>query len=243
MPYCIHCGTQYTNPGRFCMHCGKALPASASSSFQTLLKPATGSPKQVRNIMYALTGLVIVLAIFSIIAGSNKEPVKESKKKKFSDYDRGDKATVDSVVAVVPPASIDTAMVGPVEIPAEEPLRVENDTLTAEPDKPAPSYVDPAYNNLVFTSPCYVIITGFYTDPEMARKEASKLIRKGYRAAFLHTSNFPVFNNSQYYATVVGPYETASECWNGLRSLRKIGPHWYGVKLTYDSYDRVELKP
>lgn len=238
MPYCIHCGTQYTNPDRFCMHCGKALPASAGSSFQPHSKPAAGSPKQVRTIMYSLTGLVIVLAIFSIVTGNTKEPVKEARKKKFGNYDKEEMSTADTIVTTLPAVPMDSAAAAPIEIPVEEPMVVPTDTL-----KTVPSYVDPVYNNLVFTSPCYVIITGFYNSQDEARKESLKLIRNGYRAAYLDASGFPVLNNSRYYATVIGPYETSSECWNGLRSLRRIGPHWYGVKLTYDRYDRVELKP
>jgi hypothetical protein len=236
------------------MNCGKALPASPSLTIQPIQKPSSskGDPKKVRAIIFSLTALFIVLAVFSLIAGRQKEPVKKSSKydKDLADYQREDIVTIDS--AVIPPMgtiqqpAYEGTIVPPGSVP-DDAITVAPaapDTVTLEMPKPSPpTYINSYTRELQFFSPCYVIITGFYKDYNMARNEAKRLTSNGYEAAYINLSSFPVFNYQNYYATVIGPYETSSECWDRLRSLPRIGPHWYGVKLTLVAYDRVELKP
>lgn len=248
MPYCIYCGKQYKEPDRFCMNCGKALPASVNLTIQPMQKPhsSKGDPKKVRAIIFLVTALFIVLAVFSIVAGRHKEPVKKSSKydeDKANDQ-REDIVIVDSTTHPVPMDTMEQPAyegpVAPVEAVPDEKITVAPDTVKP---KTYPSYINSSTRELQFFSPCYVIVTAFYKNNNEARDEAMRLTRNGYRAAYINLSNFPVFKYQDYYATVIGPYETSSECWNGLRSLQRVGPHWYGVKLTYDAYDRVELKP
>lgn len=250
MPYCIYCGKQYKEADSFCINCGKALPASANLTIQPL-KPAgssEGSPRKVRAIIFSVTALFIAIGVFSIFAGRNKEPIKKSLRddEDRTRYGSEDIVTDDTATYLIPMDTLQEAYeepVAPVETVPDQSISVAPDTLTIPMPKPSPSYIDPSTRELQYLSPCYVIVTGFYKDHNMARNEAMRLTGNGYRAAYLHLSNFPVFKFQNYYATVIGPYETSPECWDGLRSLQRIGPHWYGVKLTYDRYDRVELKP
>ena len=241
MPYCIHCGQQYQQPANFCTACGKRLPAPVAP---VATKVATKSAPLSRNgkiFMLLLAAFVIIMGTISIVLAnaSHKKTAEQKEKKEYVT----EEAVRDTAVAIMPEVVEDSAVITVAPPMDEAGPPVAYDTASPPPPPPVlPSYVK-ADGELWYYSPCFVIITGFYYDDLLAQREAKRLQANGYSGAYCYMGNFPVFKGKEVYATVIGPYQTYSECQEALRTLRKIGPFWYGVKLSFDVNEHVEIRP
>ena len=95
---------------------------------------------------------------------------------------------------------------------------------------------------LVHRSDCFVIITGSFANEAYARDFAVNMKNEGYQnTGYLWIPDYPSLSGKQFYATFIGPYQTYSDCENNLRTLKKTGRFWYGIKVSYEN-TRVEIR-
>ncbi len=103
------------------------------------------------------------------------------------------------------------------------------------------SYTD-ITGKLIYKGDCYVIITGSFVNETYARGYADSINKQGYQnIGYLWIPDYPSLSGKPFYATFIGPYQTYAACENNLRTLKKTGRFWYGIKVSYDS-QRIEIR-
>jgi hypothetical protein len=245
MPYCIHCGQQYQQPANFCTACGKRLPAPVAPVATKVAATPAPLSRNGKIFMLLLAAFVIIMGTISIVLdnASHKKTTEREEKKEYVT----EEAVRDTAVAIMPEVVEDSTVIAVIPDEAVPPAEVitppaASDTATPPPPPPVlPSYVK-TDGGLSYNSPCFVIVTAFYFKEKLAQQEAKRLQARGYNAAFSYMGYFTYFEGKDVYATVIGPYETYSECQKALRTLPRVGPFWYGVKLSYDK-ELVKIDP